>query len=266
MSEELSERFEKVVLNIAECFIYKIPPLRTASGHRAEDWDLANPILTAYLRIFQADAKLKIIIYSYKDPTSSNSSEENLKEFGQCPFEIIPKEPITPFVDSVIDSSRYFVLKLKDPRSTKTTNIGIGFRERDTAFDFRNALNECVRFVDRMALASSMSHQVVSHGPDEEGSDIAVLHHQVSDLSLKEGVKIKIPMKAGASHRPTATTSAASKPSSSNSSSSSSNSFVPLLRPPAPHVATAASTCTSITDLKPKEEDEDDWGDFDQAN
>lgn len=35
--------------------------------------------------------------------------------------------------------------------------IGIGFRERDTAFDFKNCLNEYVRYIDRMALAARMS-------------------------------------------------------------------------------------------------------------
>ena len=60
-----------------------------------------------------------------------------------------PKEDVIAFVDAVIDSSRYYVIKLKDPSSTKTLNIGIGFRERETAFDFKSALNEYVRYGEK---------------------------------------------------------------------------------------------------------------------
>jgi hypothetical protein len=35
--------------------------------------------------------------------------------------------------------------------------LGIGFTERDTAFDFRCALNECIRYVDRLLRADQLS-------------------------------------------------------------------------------------------------------------
>ncbi len=34
------------ILSVKECFVYKVPPLSTASGHRAEDWQLDKPLLT----------------------------------------------------------------------------------------------------------------------------------------------------------------------------------------------------------------------------
>lgn len=49
---------EILVLTISECFVYKIPPLRSASGHRAEEWDLANPLFTGCIRVYQADVKV----------------------------------------------------------------------------------------------------------------------------------------------------------------------------------------------------------------
>lgn len=49
---------------------------------------------------------------------------------------------------------------MKDPNSTRTTNLGIGFRERDAAFDFKNSLNEYVRYVDRMSAAEQMAKEV----------------------------------------------------------------------------------------------------------
>jgi hypothetical protein len=52
----------------------------------------------------------------------------------------------------------------EDPKSTRTTLLGIGFREREQAFDFKNILNEYVRYVNRMDVASQMAALVV----DEE--------------------------------------------------------------------------------------------------
>jgi len=77
---------EQTVLSIKECFVYKVPPLRTASGHRAEDWGLDSPIFTGFLRVFQADLKLRVAIYKYKDEKSLSSSDENLSLFGECPI------------------------------------------------------------------------------------------------------------------------------------------------------------------------------------
>lgn len=92
-----------------------------------------------------------------QDPMRMNMTAENLNIFGQCPIEIKPHENITPYVDAVIDSSRYYVVRIKDPKSERTTLIGIGFRERETAFDFKTALNEYVKYIDRMDLASKMA-------------------------------------------------------------------------------------------------------------
>ena len=150
---------EQNLLSIGECFIYKVPPLRTASGHRAEEWGLASPLLTGFLRVTQADTKLKITLYSYRDPSKLLASDENLVKFAECPIEVAPHGDITAFVDAVIDSSRYYVLRIKDPASTRTTLLGIGFRDREVAFDFKSVLNEYVRYVDRMDAAKKLSEE-----------------------------------------------------------------------------------------------------------
>ena len=54
-----SPHVEILNLTIRECFVYKVPPLRSASGHRAEDWNLASPVFTGCLKIFQADTKVR---------------------------------------------------------------------------------------------------------------------------------------------------------------------------------------------------------------
>lgn len=170
--------------------MYKVPPLTTASGHRAESFGLDNPLFTGHLKVIQTDLKLRVAIYRYKDVTTLLTTPENLILFGECPIEIEPKGDITPFVDSVADSSRYFVIRIKDPASKRSVSIGIGFRERETAFDFKSSLNEYVRYVDRMCTANEMSKEQADLMGDDEEAAGAV--KQLKDMSLQEGVKIHV--------------------------------------------------------------------------
>ncbi len=76
-------------------------------------------------------------------------------------LEIKPKDTITYFIDSVIDSSRYFVLRIKDKATgTKSALIGIGFLERDPAFELKNCLNEYIRYIDRNNSSSNINIEV----------------------------------------------------------------------------------------------------------
>ena len=191
---EAGAQIERRVLSVSECFVYKVPPLRTASGHRAEEWGLADPLFTGHMRILQTNTRLRIVVYAYRDEATLMSSDENLVLFGECPIEVKPGEDITNFFDAVIDSSRYFVLRLKDPKSARTTNIGIGFREREVAFDVKNALNEYVRFIDRMAKADEMQEKADEFNDDNDEHEHP-LGNLLGDLSLKEGVKIHVSSK-----------------------------------------------------------------------
>ena len=91
--------------------MYKVPPLRSASGHRAEDWNLAAPLFTGcahsftylltehllthiligYIRITQNNNLLFIRLYNYKNTSSMADNDENLVLFGECPIEVQPK-------------------------------------------------------------------------------------------------------------------------------------------------------------------------------
>ena len=126
---------EQLLLSIAECFVYKIPPLRNASGHRAEEWDLANPIITGCSRIYQSDETLRVVIYSIIDNTSANRTDDNIKLFAEC---IIPglkdypnstmSSSLPIYINAVIDSSRYYVLRCVNKTTKQIAMIGIGFR------------------------------------------------------------------------------------------------------------------------------------------
>ena len=82
----------------------------------AEEWGLEKPLFTGHLKLLQADTKMRIVVYRYKDESTLLASDENLVQFAECPIEIQPKEEsaLTKYVDSVADSSRYFVIRLVD--------------------------------------------------------------------------------------------------------------------------------------------------------
>ena len=74
--------FEQTVLTVTECFVYKVPTLRSASGHRAEDWNLATPLFTGALRVYQSDLKMRIALFTYNDPKKLSMVPENITLFG----------------------------------------------------------------------------------------------------------------------------------------------------------------------------------------
>lgn len=71
------------------------------------------------------------------------------------------------------DSSRYFVLVVTDPTGTRQAFVGIGFRDRETAFDFKVALSDFGKWLERLKNPQPIEQIKV-------------------DYSLKEGEKIKI--------------------------------------------------------------------------
>lgn len=105
------EAVDQLLLTLKECMVFKIPPLTTAAGHRAESWGIENPLFTGVLRIYQKENSLRIIIYRFKDEKSTLLSDDNLLLFGECPITIQAGENVMAFVDGVIDSSRYFVIR-----------------------------------------------------------------------------------------------------------------------------------------------------------
>jgi hypothetical protein len=56
--------------------------------------------------------------------------------FAQSIVTITSDRTLQFFLEPVVDSSRYFVLKIEDAISNRTAHIGIGFRERDDASNF----------------------------------------------------------------------------------------------------------------------------------
>lgn len=166
------EVLEYTLLNKRDAKVYKIPPAAGASGHKAGDW--AEAVWRGNVRI----------IGKGKDLTIKLLHNDTGNLFAQC---VIPNGDHEKFVEKVIDSSRYWVLKIMN--GSRHAFIGFGFSERNDAFDFSCCLQDFKStFVDR----------------DKEVAQVA---EPLKDLSLKEGEKItvKIPGAAGARRRPPST-------------------------------------------------------------
>mmetsp|Transcript_16298 Transcript_16298/g.42237 ORF Transcript_16298/g.42237 Transcript_16298/m.42237 type:complete len:264 (+) Transcript_16298:62-853(+) len=154
---------------IKECFVYKIPPLKNESGHRANDWDVNKWLWSGRLRIRAADTKLTI----YLEDSESGAL------FAMCPVNEPGVGPTS--VEPVTDSSRYFVLRLEDGNG-RHQYIGLGFRERPDAYDFNATIVDHWRGVRREREAEEVHKQIEEH-PELQPA---------LDLSLKEGETLTI--------------------------------------------------------------------------
>lgn len=154
------EELEYTLLNKREVLVYQIPPASSSSGHKADDWKKC--IWRGRCRIVGKGSDLSIKMI---DATSGQL-------FAQC---AIPGGDSEKYVERVIDSSRYFVLKITN--GARHAFIGLGFEDRNDAFDFNCTLADFKStWVDR----------------DKQVEELPKSNEPTKDLSLKEGQKITI--------------------------------------------------------------------------
>ncbi|KAJ3822629.1 adaptin ear-binding coat-associated protein 1 [Lentinula raphanica] len=197
------------VLHIArEVSVFKIPPLKANEGHRAGEWgDLAQPLWKGRLRIIEKHSGVQIL---FEDGTTGEL-------FAKADY-----DPAAPCVEAVLDSSRYFVVRIED--SGRKAYIGMGFIERTDSFDFSVALQD---YTKRWRASQNSSETV-------EGEDKLSPHIPAGpkkDFSLKEGqtFSINIP---GKKKIATETSTDLLGASGTSSTSGASGGGVPLLPPP----------------------------------
>uniref|UniRef100_A0A8C5QXS2 Adaptin ear-binding coat-associated protein 1 n=1 Tax=Leptobrachium leishanense TaxID=445787 RepID=A0A8C5QXS2_9ANUR len=155
--------YESVLCVKPEISVYRIPPRASNRGYRASDWKLDQPDWTGRMRL---TSKGKVAYIKLEDKVSGEL-------FAQAPVDQFPG--IT--VETVTDSSRYFVIRIQDGNG-RSAFIGIGFSDRGDAFDFNVSLQDHFKWVKQ---ESDMSKQ--PQGQD----DLPKL-----DLGFKEGQTIKL--------------------------------------------------------------------------
>lgn len=103
----------------------------------AEGWPLTKPLQCVSLRLERRGTAL-LLIFTY---THGNQGKSKL--FALCTVDLVAKEhPLEHYVEAVLDSTRYFVVRVTDEKAGREALIGLGFREREEAGDFRAALNK----------------------------------------------------------------------------------------------------------------------------
>ncbi|KAL3934177.1 MAG: hypothetical protein SGARI_003502 [Bacillariaceae sp.] len=122
------------LLGIAECFMYRLPKGST-SPYRAESWPLTKPLQCVSLRI-ERRGDVLLLIFTY-----TQDGHKGSKLFALCSIDIVNKDKkLEHYVEAVLDSTRYFTIRVKDEKAGREALIGLGFRDREEAGDFRAAL------------------------------------------------------------------------------------------------------------------------------
>ena len=110
--------------------MYQIPPSATHQGHRADSWNVEKWLRAVRVKVTSRGSKGAIKL----------EDKDSGELFAECP---LPNDaPVSTAVEPVIDSSRYFVLRVVDDASGRHAFLGLGFRERDHASDFKLAVQE----------------------------------------------------------------------------------------------------------------------------
>lgn len=157
-----SDDFERVLLVKPIVYVYKIPPLVSASrGFKAADWNLSEPLWTGRLRLISKGDKCYIRI--------EDSSTGTL--YCEAPVSAYPGPQVQP----VVDSRRYFVIKVVSDTG-RSALIGIGFGDGADSFDLSVALQDHFTTIDKACKV--------------EESD--KLDRPKLDLSLKGDIKVKL--------------------------------------------------------------------------
>ncbi|XWS76237.1 hypothetical protein CRYUN_Cryun01aG0158100 [Craigia yunnanensis] len=172
MSFDEEESLEHTLLVVREVFVYKIPPRSTSGGYKCGDWLQSDKIWSGRLRVVSCKDRCEIRL---EDPNSAEL-------FAAC-F-IYPGQRESS-VEPALDSSRYFVLKIEDGNG-KHAFIGLGFNERNEAFDFNVALSDHEKYVRR---------ENEKETGETSASDSHIDIHPAVNHRLKEGETIRINVK-----------------------------------------------------------------------
>ncbi|GAB4841734.1 hypothetical protein Ancab_022456 [Ancistrocladus abbreviatus] len=171
--EEDEDSFEHTLLVVREVSVFKIPPRTTSGGYKCGEWLQSDKIWTGRLRVVSAKHRCEIRL---EDPNSGEL-------FAAC-FVLPGQRELS--VEPAVDSSRYFVLKIEDGRG-KHAFIGLGFAERNEAFDFNVSLSDYEKYVRRE------NEGEAGDGEANEESHIDI--HPAVNHRLKEGETIRINVK-----------------------------------------------------------------------
>jgi adaptin ear-binding coat-associated protein 1/2 len=175
-----ADAIQRVLFLAGSVHVYNIPPLTSTKGYTASTWTAdgaKRQIFTARARVIETatesdgaeSIKVDIVL---EDPATGAL-------FAAAPYES------AAVVEPVLDSSRFFALRVRDPEGRKAM-LGIGFEERSEAFDFGVSLQEAQKSLGFDTGAGSG----LSGGLSGDGKSAKA--EEKRDYSLKEGETITV--------------------------------------------------------------------------
>jgi hypothetical protein len=171
---------QRILFVAPKVHIYNIPPLASTRGYVAASWtdDPKRHIFTCRMRLVetatpsvsgQDESEQITVDIVLEDPSSGTL-------FAAAPY-------TTPaIVESALDSSRFFALRVQDPSGRKAT-LGMGFEDRSDAFDFSVALQEARK---SLGIEPEENKREKERNKKKEEAEVK------RDYSLKEGETITV--------------------------------------------------------------------------
>jgi hypothetical protein len=309
---------QTLLLTLREVFCYKLPPRASAMGYKAADWGLESPLLTGYIRVVAVgDEEIVVAVWQRPEqmlkpataPTNTTApavdkvtvltapSLQGHKLVAACQMGLqtgvfsadkLLIQPLEWFLEPVADSSRYFVMRVYGASTSKggkpvpVGTLGIGFADRQAAFDLRSSITDYLSFTSRQRgwkepttdISGSSGSTATMEDSKEEGS-----------FALEPGQKITITLnlKSSSAQKQQSSISTTSMLGSNTTSMDATTSGIPrLLGPPPPppgHTTTAttaaqgggntsnvqASSSGGNDGVGGAPEDDNEWGEFEGA-
>ncbi|PRQ50078.1 putative PH domain-containing protein [Rosa chinensis] len=167
------EALELVLFQVSECYVYLIPPRKSAASYRADEWDVNKWVWEGILKVI---SKGEDCIIRLEEKSTGELYARAFLRKGE-------PHPVEP----VIDSSRYFVLRVEENIDGRLRHafIGLGFRERTEAYDFQAALHDHMKYLNKKKTAEEMEQKF------QQTSSV--------DYSLKEGETLVLQLKSKSS-------------------------------------------------------------------
>ncbi|KAF9589917.1 hypothetical protein IFM89_029533 [Coptis chinensis] len=186
--KEEEEAVELILFQVPECYVYLIPPRKSAASYRADEWDVNKWAWEGSLKVI---SKGEECIIKLQDKTTGELYARGFLRDGE-------PHPVEPVIDSSRSNCNLFLLQIlrssggrKHCGSYQVGNsaggrlrhafLGIGFRERPQAYDFQAALQDHMKYLNKKKTAEEMEQQY------EKSSSV--------DYSLKEGETLVLQIK-----------------------------------------------------------------------
>ncbi|MBW0566949.1 hypothetical protein O181_106664 [Austropuccinia psidii MF-1] len=199
---DVQDDYESVLWVGRECYVYRLPPRTSTAGYKAAEWgDMEAFLWKGRLRVIEKGTSTPSKCFiQMEDPDSGEL-------FANCPYSLDGKA-----VEPVLDSSRYYVVRVEDASTGQRAFLGMGFPDRSDSFDFNVSLQDWAK------------RQRVSENSTGSSSSPHIPPGPKRDFSLKEGQTISINIGGRSTGQAT----------KKNPPSNTFNSSIPPLLPPPP--------------------------------